>query len=113
LKQIFGSEMIKAQPDAVGELKEVLGQFAGVHTVQKYLKEAGLDAFRDLTRITYGYTGSKDPKVTFLVLEGQFSAEKLTAATKVEGAALRAKKSGNDTIYEITPRGEKQLHAAL
>jgi hypothetical protein len=113
LKQIFSSEMIRAQPDAVGELNDVLGQFAGVHAVQKYLKEAGLDAFRDLTRVTFVYTGAKDPRVSFLVLEGEFAADKLNAAARADGAALRAKKSGADTVYEIAPRGEKRFYATL
>jgi len=113
LKQIFNSEMIKGQPDAIGELKEVLGQFAGIHVVQKYIKEAGLDAFHDLRSITYVYTGSKEFRVSFLILEGEFHAEKLSDAGKVDGTTLRARKSGNQTIYEITPRGEKRVYAAL
>lgn len=113
LKQLFSAEAVKAQPDAVGELKEVLGEFAGVHAVEKYLKEAGLDAFRDLTRVTYVYTGSKKPDVSFLVLEGAFGAGKLSAAAKAEGAALRGKKVGDHTVYEVTPRGEKRFYAAL
>jgi hypothetical protein len=113
LKQIFACEMVKAQPDAVGELKEVLGQFAGLNAVQKYLKEAGSDAFRDVRTVTYAYTGSKTPQMSFLILEGEFNAGKLNNAAKADGTTLRAKKSGTETIYEISPRGEKRMHAAL
>lgn len=113
LKQIFSAEVVKAQPDAVGELREVLGQFAGVDLVQKYLKAASLDAFRELTRITYVYTGSKKPEVSFLVLEGAFDAGKLRDSAKVAGASLRGRKSGDHTVYEVTPRGEKRFYAVL
>jgi hypothetical protein len=113
LKQIFNSEMIKSQPDAVGELKEVLGQFAGIHIVQKYLKEAGLDAFSDLRTITYVYTSGKELKVSFLILEADFHAGKLSEAAKVGGTTLRAKKSGTEIIYEIAPRSEKPVYASL
>ena len=113
LKQIFNSEMVKSQPDALGELKEALGQFAGVNAAQKYLKVAGLDAFRDLRSITYVYTDSKSPKVSFLILEGEFNAEKLSDAAKTGATELRAAKSGDHTVYEITPRGEKRLYATL
>jgi len=113
LKQIFGSEVIKDQPDAIGELKEVLGQFAGIHTVQKYLKEAGLDAFRDLRNITYAYTSGKELRASFIILEGEFNAGKLNDAAKVDGTTLRTRKSGTETIYEIAPHGEKRFFAAL
>jgi hypothetical protein len=113
LKQIFSSEMIKAQPDAVGELKEVLGQFAGINSVQKYLKEAGHDAFRDLRSITYVYTGSKNPQVSFIILNGDFNTAKLNDSAKADGATVRAKKSATETVYEIAPHGEKRVFAAL
>jgi hypothetical protein len=113
LKQILNSEAVKSQPDALDELKEALGQFAGVSAVQKYLKVAGLDAFRDLQSITYAYTGSKSPKVSFLVLEGKFSAEKLNDAAKAGGTEFRATKAGDHPVYEIAPRGAKRFYATL
>jgi hypothetical protein len=112
LKQIFNSEMVKASPDAVDELKEVLGQFAGLNPVQKYLKEAGFDAFRDLQTITFAYTEGKELRPTFLLLKGDFNAGKLNEAMKA-GSAIRVVKSGTPTIYDLTPRGEKPFHAAL
>lgn len=113
LKQIFNSELVKSQPDAVGELNDVLGHFAGIHRVQRYLKEVGIDAFRDLESITYAYPPGKDSGPNFLILEGEFSAVKMNDAARAAGSTVRVSKSGSDTVYEITPRGEKRFYAAL
>jgi hypothetical protein len=113
LKQILNCEAVKSQPDALDELKEALGQFAGVHAVQKYLKVAGLDAFRDLQRIAYASTDGKNPNVSFLVLEGQFSAEKLNGAAKADGTEFRVTRAGDHPVYELAPRGAKRFYATL
>ena len=113
LKQIFHSELVKSQPDALGELKEVLGEFAGAHRVQKYLNEVGIDVFRDLSSITYAYPSSKDSGPNFLILEGEFSGVKMNDAARANGATVRVNTSGSDSLYEITPRGEKRFYAVL
>lgn len=112
LKQVLTSEAVKGQPDARGELEEVLGQLAGIHAVQKYLAEAGLSAFRDVRTVTYVYTPDKEPGPSLVILEGEFDAGKLTAAAKA-GGSLRAVESGGNTVYAVRPRGEKGVFAAL
>lgn len=113
LKQLLGCEAVAGQPDALGELKGLLGQFAGLDLVQAYLKPAGLDAYRDVRRLTYAYAGGTDPQVNFVVLEGAFDADKLNAAALVGGEAFRATQSGGRTQYELCPRGQKRFYAAL
>jgi hypothetical protein len=113
LKQVLNCAAIKSQPDALGELKEALGRFAGVGAVQKYLAAAGLDAFRDVERITYVHTGGKTPHMSFLVLDGAFDAGKLAEAAKGTGAGLRAIKSGEHVVYEVAPRGATKFYATL
>lgn len=112
LKQILASEVVKSQPDARGELEEVLGRFAGIHAVQKYLAEAGLNAYRDVRTVTYVYAPGKEPGPSLVILEGEFDAGKPTDAVKGGGTVL-AVKSGDTIMYAVTPRGGKQVFAAL
>ncbi|HSQ57056.1 MAG TPA: hypothetical protein VLM40_15085, partial [Gemmata sp.] len=109
LKQIFDSEMLKRQPDAIGEMKEVLRHFAGIQTVQKYLRECGLDAFKHVKIITYVYTGSTSPKLSFVILDGTFD----TATFADNSNGIRRRNSGKTPVYEITPRGEQTFHVVL
>lgn len=107
LKQTFNSEMLKARPDAEGELKELLKQFAGIDLVETSLKGAGIETFRDLDQVTFAFPAGKDARVGILALDGKFDA------AKIDGSPLRITQSGNRTRHEITPRGGKPPYAAL
>jgi hypothetical protein len=109
LKQLLTAEAVRSQPDARGELEAVLGRFAGLHAVQKYLAEAGLSAFHDAQTVTFAFTVGKEPGRAAIILEGAAVAGKLAAAAK--GGALKVVKAGDHVIYEVTPRGEKRMFA--
>jgi hypothetical protein len=112
LKQIFNAEVVKAQPDAVPDLKAVLGQFVGVDDIEKYTRLVGTDVYHDVSRITVALTGTTNLRPEVVVLTGEFDLAKLEAAAKA-GNGVRLAKTGTPAIYELAPRGEKPRFAAL
>lgn len=111
LKQIFNGEALRNQPDARGELEGLLGGFASLDAVQKYLAEANLRIFRDVRVVGFAFASNKEPGPSLVIVEGDFDAEKLATAAK--GSRVKIAKNADQTIYEFAPRGEKPMFAAL
>jgi hypothetical protein len=115
LKQILDSEVFKANKDAVEQGKAALENQAGDNPVMQYLKNAGFDIFRDLQSVTMANNGGKDP--TAVIIEGTFNPAKFKAtaeeAARENPATLKISKAGAQTIYEITPPGDKTAFATL
>ncbi len=115
VKQILGSQLLQANKEAVRQAKQELENQAAGNPAMKLLQKAGFDIFRDLHKITVTSDGSKEP--TGIIVEGNFDKDKLAAATaeiaKENRDALAITKSGKQTIYEITPPGDKAFYATL
>jgi alkylhydroperoxidase family enzyme len=117
LKQIRSCELVAREKDALDQPRAMLNRWAGDLPVLKCLRDAGLDPFRDLTAISFVGPRGKEPKVSFLVLEGDFGAlklrESLADLARRSPATLRIATSGGDTTYEMGAAGNGRHHAAL
>ena len=117
VKQILDSELFKANKEALDHAKTLLDNAAGNNPAQQYLKKAGFDVFRDLHSLTFANSGSKDPAAGFIIIEGKFNPDKFTItaeeAARDSADTIKITKSGGQTIYEITPPGERMLYATL
>jgi hypothetical protein len=115
LKQILDSELLKANKEAVEHGKTALENQAGDNPLMKYLKSAGFDIFRDLQSITVANNGGKEP--TAIIIEGTFDPAKFKAtaeeAAKANPDALKISRAAGQTIYEISPPGDKKAFATL
>src|SRR5262245_58516414 len=71
VKQILGSELLKANKDKLEQLKELIkSQLPGDAVAQKYLEKMGFDPFKDLTSVTIAMPPSKDPDAVFIIVQG-------------------------------------------
>jgi hypothetical protein len=115
LKQILDSELLKMNKEAVEQGKAHLENQAGDNPLLKYLKSAGFDIFRDLQSITVANNGGKEP--TAIIIEGTFDPTKFKAtaeeAARTNPDALKISKAAGQTIYEISPPGDKKAFATL
>jgi hypothetical protein len=115
LKQILESELFQSKKDAVAQAKAVLEGQAGDNPIVKYLKDAGFDVFRDLQSVTVANNGGQEP--TAIIIEGSFNPAKFkTTAEKAardNPGTLKVSTAGANTLYEITPPGDKAAFASL
>ncbi len=116
LKQILGSEVAKSNKLLLDLAKGKIQEQLDEKGVAEHLKKADFDLFRDLTSITVGIPGGRDPKEAFIVLEGNFDAEKIekTAldASKADGS-LKVVKIANVKAFEVTPKDEKTMYVGI
>jgi hypothetical protein len=115
LKQILDSPLVKSNKDALDQGKAALENQFGDNPVLNNLKNAGFDIFRDLHSITVASDGGKEP--TAIIVEGTFNSEKLMAAAeeaaKEHPDCLKITRAGSQTVFEITPPGDKVGFATL
>jgi len=118
VKQILGSELLKANKDKLDQLKELIkGQLPGDAQAQKYLERMGFDPFKDLTSVTIAMPPSKDPDAVFVIVEGAFQQEKIQGVAErvaqEHGEVFKINKIGNYRVFEISPEGEKKVYATV
>src|SRR5262249_24390909 len=118
VKQILGSELLKANKDKLEQFKEMIkSQLPGDAQAQKYLERMGFDPFKDLTSITIAMPPSTDPDALFVIVEGAFNQEKIQGVAErvaqEHGEVFKIGKVGKYKIYEISPEGEKKVFATL
>jgi hypothetical protein len=110
VRQILGSELVKANKEVMDQLKFALVNDAGddaADVFKKYLKSTGFDLFHDLHSITVAGNGSKEP--TVFIVRGTFDADKLAAtaaqAAKDNPGTIKITKSGDRNVYEFAATG--------
>jgi hypothetical protein len=115
VKQILDSPLLQSNKDAVEQAKTAILNQLGDHPAAGYLKSAGFDIFRDLHSITVANNGNEKP--TAMIIRGTFDAAKIAATAeqiaKDNADALKIKKVGNQTVYEITPPRDETGYATL
>jgi hypothetical protein len=98
---------------AKGKIEETL-QDKGI---AKHLKKADFDLFRDLSSITLGIPGGRNPEEGFILLEGTFDADKIEAAVtdagKEVGGGIKAMQIAGVKAFEIAPKGEKTMYVGI
>src|SRR5438132_362818 len=85
--------------------------------VDKWLKKADFDLFKDLSSITFAIPGARNPEEGFILLEGNFDAEKIeaaaTEASKEAGGGLKVVMIGKVKAFEIAPKDEKTMYVGI
>jgi hypothetical protein len=110
VRQALGSEPVRGDRAALGQIKALLDRFAGGHPALERLRRAGADVSRDLSRITFAGPRGKGLAEGLLVLEGDWEAGRLRAAL---AGMLKVPGPADTALYEIAaPRGGR-YHAAL
>jgi len=117
IKQMLDSPAAKQYKDIVEMARGALEGKIQANPAAKYLEKAGFDLLRDLHGVTVASNGSKEIDAIFLVIEGNFDADKVSAAAEDAAGqfpeALKISKIGGKKVYEITPAGEKRIYACL
>lgn len=118
-QQILKSEILKTDQAktlielAKGKINEQLDDKG----VSKYLKKAEFDLFKDLTSLTVGVPGGRNSDEGFIVIEGNFNAEKIEAAlmdaNKEAGGGLKVTKIANIKAFEVTPKEDKTMYVGI
>ncbi len=119
VQQILKSEVLKTEQAktivelAKGKIHDQLDEKG----VLKYLKKADFDLFRDLSSITIAVPGGRSPEEGFILLEGNFDAEKieaaLTEAGKEAGGGVKATRIANVKAFEVTPKEDKTMFIGI
>jgi hypothetical protein len=94
---------------AKGKIDEVL-QDKGI---AKHLKKADFDLFRDLTSVTLGIPGGRNPEEGFILLEGKFDADKIEGATKDAGDSVKMTKIAGVKAFEVNPGDGKTMYVGI
>jgi len=117
LQQILGSEVIKSNKAILDLVKGQLNQQLEDKGVAKHLKTAGFDLFTDLHSVTLAMPGGRDPKETFVVVQGKFDAEKIEAAAmaaaKDDGSELKFVTIAKVKALEVTPKNEQPVYIGI
>ena len=116
VRQVVDSELVKKF--ALGQIKQTM---EGNEDVQKFLKDFGIDPFKDIDRVTIGSWGGKgddDEGQVVGVIRGRFDAEKIFAAVKKEAAANSDRISivteGDYKLVKVTQEKQpKPIYAAV
>jgi len=114
LQQIFKSEVLKDKKEIVDAVKGKVTESLDDKGVAKYLKKADFDLFRDLSSITIASPVGRDPKQAFILIEGNFDADKIEAAAtdagNDAGGGLKVIRIGTAKAFEVTPKDEKAMY---
>jgi len=113
LQQILKSDIAKEHKDLIDQGKAMLEQHLAEKGIAKYLEKAGFDPFRDLTSVTVAGPGTKDHEAGFILIEGKFDPSKINAVVSDVGEDVKAVDVAGVKAFEITPKGEKTVYAAL
>jgi hypothetical protein len=118
LQQILKSELAKSNKELVDIAKAKVTDQLEEKGLDKWLKKADFDVFKDLGSITVAVPGARNLDEYLIVIEGNFDAE------KIEAAALEASKdAGGDKLkvikiagvkaFEVTPKEDKTLYVGI
>jgi hypothetical protein len=77
LRQLLNSDLAKAHPEVVGQIKTMIEGHLADLGAQRYIEKLDFDLIRDLDTITVATSGGKTPD--FILLEGRFNPEKFQA----------------------------------
>jgi len=118
LKQMLDSEVAKTYKDAIDQAKRFLDQQIGNNPGAKYLEKAGFDVFRDLHGATLATSGGKEVlEQGVVILHGNFKPAQIQAAAediaRDAPEVLKITKIDGQTVYDVTPPGEKRVLAAV
>lgn len=100
LRQIFDSPLAKKH--GIEYAKNAL---KSMDEVNETLEGLGLDAFKDLDRVTVASPGGQDRKRGLIIVRGRFDADKIKThaekTAKDDPDALKIRKVSNGVIYEV------------
>lgn len=118
LKQILESELVKANREALDQLKALAENSSPeFDQAMKVLKQAGFDLFKDLHTITFAGPAGKDPDKALIIVTGKFDQAKILGVvqdlSKQNPDELKIRKAGNQEIIEVTPAGQKTFYASF
>lgn len=115
LQQILKSEVLKtdAGKGLLEFIKVKLNQELEGKGLDKHLKNAGFELYRDLVSVTFAVPGGRPPEESFIVLEGKFDADKIEAAGKQAGTGFVVTQIANVKAYEVTPKGDKKMYVGI
>lgn len=119
LQQILKSEALKGDQAKliIGLAKDKINQGLDDKDVGKWLKKANFDIFKDLGSITFAIPNGRNPEEGFILLEGNFDAEKIESAaleaSKEAGGGLKVVKLGGVKAFEVSPKDEKTMYVGV
>ncbi len=116
LKQILKSDIAKDNKLIVDLAKAKVADMLEEKGLDKWLKKADFDLFRDLSSMTFAIPNGRNPEDGFIVLLGKFNAD------KIEAAALEASKDTGDLkvtmiagvkAFAVSPKDEKTMYVGI
>ncbi|MBM3993774.1 MAG: hypothetical protein FJ303_06430 [Planctomycetes bacterium] len=120
VQQILKSEALKGEKASliINLAKAKISEGLEDKGVAKWFKKAEFDLFKDLGSITFAVPGARNPEEAFILLEGNFDAEKIEAAAleaskEADGPGLKVIKLGGIKAFEISPKDEKVLYVGI
>jgi hypothetical protein len=119
LQQILKSEVMKGDQAKLilGVVKGKISEQLDEKGIDKWLKKANFDLFKDLNSITFAIPGGRNPEEGFILLEGNFDAEKIedaaTEASKEAGGGLKVVMIGKFKAFEVSPKDEKSMYVGI
>jgi hypothetical protein len=119
LQQILKSDALKGDvaKTLVDIVKAKINQGLEDKGVDKHLKKAGFDMFADLSSITFAMPGGRASEESFIVLEGNFDADKIeeaaNAAAKEAGGGFKIITIANVKAFEVSPKEEKTMYVGI
>jgi hypothetical protein len=107
IRQILDSAVVKKY--GMDKLKDALDNQGDV---KDYLKDMGLDPFKDIDSIIIGSAGSSDTDKGLVIINGRFNPEKVEAKVKElsddKSDAIKVDKIGKHTVFEISVPNQPQ-----
>ena len=114
--QVLKSDVAKANKALVELAKAKIADTLEEKGVDKWLKKADFDLFRDLTSMTLAIPNGRPPEEGFIVLTGKFDADKIEAAALEagkDGGGLKISKIAGIKAFEISPMDEKTMYVGI
>ena len=118
LQQILTSDVVNKNKAVLEMAKAKINEELNKQEVGKYLKKANFDLFKDLASITIAIpAGEGRSEDGFIVIEGNFNAEKIeaaaTEAAKDAGDGFKVIKIAGVKAFEITPKDDKKVYVGV
>jgi hypothetical protein len=117
VQQILKSEIAKSNKALIDLAKTKVADTLDEKGLDKWLKKADFDLFRDLSSMTFAIPNGRAPEEGFIVLEGKFDSDKIEAAaleaSKEAGGGLKITKIAGVKAFEVTPKDEKTMYVGI
>jgi len=118
LDQVLKSDIVKANKNILELIQGKANEELENKGAAKWLKKAGFDLFKDMHSITVAVYDPKAPDDPFIILEGNFDADKIeaaaTEASNEAGVGLKVIKIAGTKAFEIAPKGgEKTVYIGI